>query len=166
MTHICVSKLIIIGSDNDLLPGRRWAIIWAKTGILLTGPLGTNFSEISIEIHSYKKTYLKVSSLKCIWKHVKCRPFCPWGVNSSPPSAAYMRQWTGSELFQVMACRLFGANPLPEPMLVYCQLDSWEQISVKFESEFYHFHSGKCIRNGCLPRCRPFCPWGDELMMR
>ena len=35
-----------------------------------------------------------------------------------------------------MVCRLFGAKPLPEPMLVYCQLDSCEQISVKFESEF------------------------------
>ena len=55
-------------------------------------------------------------------------------------SAAYMRQWTRSALVQVMACRLFGAKPLPEPMLAYCQLDSWEQISVKFESEFYHFH--------------------------
>ena len=29
-----------------------------------------------------------------------------------------------------MACRLFGAEPLPEPMLAYCQLDSWEQIPV------------------------------------
>ena len=38
-----------------------------------------------------------------------------------------------------MACRLFGAKPLLEPMLVYYQLNSWEQISVKFESEFYHF---------------------------
>ena len=32
-----------------------------------------------------------------------------------------MRQWNGSALVQVMACRLFGANPLPEPMLPYCQ---------------------------------------------
>ena len=40
-------------------------------------------------------------------------------VNSSPPSAAYMRQWTGSALVQVMACRLFGAKPLPEPMLFF-----------------------------------------------
>ena len=46
-----------------------------------------------------------------------------------------------------MACRLFGAKPLPEPVLVYCQLDSWEQISVKFEFEFYHFHARKCIEN-------------------
>ena len=38
-----------------------------------------------------------------------------------------------SELGQVMACRLFGAKPLHEPMLSYCWLDSWEQIAVKFE---------------------------------
>ena len=83
--------------------------------------------------------------------------------NSSPPSAAYMRQWTGSSLVQVMACRLFGAKPLPEPMLTYCQLDSWEHISVKFESEFYHFHSRKCNWKCRLPKCRPFCSGGDEL---
>ena len=57
-----------------------------------------------------------------------------------------------------MACRLFSAKPLPEPMLAYCQLDSWEQISVKFQSEFYHFHSRKCIWKCCLPEWRPFSP--------
>ena len=55
----------------------------------------------------------------------------PLVFNSSPPSAAYMRQWTGPSLVQVMACRLIGAKPLPEPILSFCQLDSWEQISVK-----------------------------------
>ena len=55
-----------------------------------------------------------------------------------------MRQWTGSSLVQVMACCLFGAKPLPVLMLAYCQLDSWEHISVKFESEYYNFHSRKC----------------------
>ena len=33
-------------------------------------------------------------------------------VISSPPSAAYMRQWTGSAFVQIMAYRLFGAKPL------------------------------------------------------
>ena len=28
-----------------------------------------------------------------------------------------------------MACRLFGAKPLPKPMLTFCQLDSKEQTS-------------------------------------
>ena len=41
-------------------------------------------------------------------------------INSSPPSTAYMRQLTGSSLVQVMACRLFGAKPLSEPILEYC----------------------------------------------
>ena len=40
--------------------------------------------------------------------------------NSSPPSVAYMRQWIGSALFQIMACRLFGAKPSYKPMLAYC----------------------------------------------
>ena len=44
VTLICVSKLTIIGSDNGLSPGRRQAIIWINAGILLIGPLGTNFS--------------------------------------------------------------------------------------------------------------------------
>ena len=71
MTHICVSKLIIIGSDNGLSPGRRQAIIWTNAGILLIGPLGTNFNEILIEIHifSFKKMHLKMLS-------GKRRPFC------------------------------------------------------------------------------------------
>ena len=50
VTHICVNKLTIIGSNNGLSPGRRQALIWTNAGILLIGPLGTNFSEILIEI--------------------------------------------------------------------------------------------------------------------
>ena len=62
--HICVSKLSILGSDNGLSPGRRQAIIRTNAGILLIGTLGTNFSEILGEIHtfSFKKMHLKMSS--------------------------------------------------------------------------------------------------------
>ena len=49
VTHICIRKLATIGSDNGLSPGRHQAIIWTNAGKLLVGPLGTNFSEISIE---------------------------------------------------------------------------------------------------------------------
>ena len=71
VTHICVGKLTIIGSDNGLSPGRRQAIIWTNAGILLIEPLGTNSSEIliGIQIFSFKKMSLKMSSGK--W-----RPFC------------------------------------------------------------------------------------------
>ena len=69
MTHICVSKEIIIGSDNGLSPCRRQASIWTNAGILLIGPLGTNFGEILIKIHtfSFTKMHLKMSG--------KLRPF-------------------------------------------------------------------------------------------
>ena len=55
-----------IGSDNGLSPGQRQAIIWTNAGILLIEPLGTNFSEILIKIHtfSFKKMHLKMSSAK------------------------------------------------------------------------------------------------------
>ena len=71
MTHICVSKLTNIGSDNGLSSFRRQAIIWNNAGMLFIGPLGTNFSEILIEIRtfSFKKMHLKMSS-------EKLRPFC------------------------------------------------------------------------------------------
>ena len=71
VTHICVSKLTTIGSDNGLSPGRRQAIIWTNAGLLLIRHLGTNFSEILIGIQtfSFKKMHMKMSSAK--W-----RPFC------------------------------------------------------------------------------------------
>ena len=64
--HIYISKLTIVGSDNGLSPGRRQAIIWTNAGILLIWTLGTNFSEISSEIHefSFNKMHLKMSSAK------------------------------------------------------------------------------------------------------
>ena len=71
VTHICVGNLTIIASHNGLSPGRRQAIIWTNVGILLIGPLGTNFNENLIIIHtfSFTKIHLKMSSAK--W-----RPFC------------------------------------------------------------------------------------------
>ena len=61
VTHTCVSKITTIGSDNDSSPGRRQAIIWTNARILLIERLGTNFSEILIEIYmfSLKKTHWK-----------------------------------------------------------------------------------------------------------
>ena len=55
-----------IVSDNGLSPGWRQAIIWTNAGISLIGPLGTNFSEIAIEILTFpfKKMRSKVSSAK------------------------------------------------------------------------------------------------------
>ena len=71
VTPICLTKVANIGSGNGLSPGRRQAIIWTNVGILLSGPLATNFSEILIEIYifSLKKMYMEMSS-------GNRRPFC------------------------------------------------------------------------------------------
>ena len=64
LTHICASKITIIGSDNGLSPDRCQAVIWTNTRILLIETFGTNFNEIVIKIHafSFKKVHLKTSS--------------------------------------------------------------------------------------------------------
>ena len=62
VTHICVSKLSIIGWDNGLSANQRQAIIWTNAGILLIGTLRTNFNEILIEfIHFHER----ISIWKC-----------------------------------------------------------------------------------------------------
>ena len=53
VTHKCVGKLAVIGSEDGLSPGQRQAIIQTNDGILLIEPLGTNSSEIWSEIHTF-----------------------------------------------------------------------------------------------------------------
>ena len=53
------------------------------------------------------------------------------------PSAAYMHQWIRWAWVKIIACRLFGTKPLSKPILGYCQLDPYEQTSVKFQSKYY-----------------------------
>ena len=66
VTHICNSKLTIVGSDNGLSPDRSQAISWINAGISLIGRLRTIFSGILIKIHafSFKKMHFKMSSGK------------------------------------------------------------------------------------------------------
>ena len=66
VTHICVSKLTIIGSHNGLSPGRCQAIIWNNAGILLIRTLVRNLREIISEFNSFslKKMHFKMASAK------------------------------------------------------------------------------------------------------
>ena len=59
-----------------------------------------------------------------------------WSIKHSKvlllnPDEACMRQRTGSAFVLVMACGLLGAKPLPEPLLIRCQLDDEELNSAK-----------------------------------
>ena len=53
-------------------------------------------------------------------------------------------------LDQIMACRLFRAKPLSEPMQTYYQSDLKKFSLMKFYLKFKSFHSRKCIWKCCL----------------
>ena len=78
LRHKCVGKLIIIGSDNGLSPGRRQGIIWTNAEILSIEPLETKFSESFIKIvMSNKKLYEgnKISNVKLPLSNFKIPKF-------------------------------------------------------------------------------------------
>ena len=52
-------------------------------------------------------------------------------VNSSRLNDAYVRQCPITSLVQMVACRLRGAKPLLEPMLISYNIDTHEWITVK-----------------------------------
>ena len=144
MTHICVSKLTIIGSDNGLSPSRRQAIIWTNAGILLIGLIGTNFSEILIKIltSSFKKMRLKVSS-------AKRRPFC-LGLNvlnliskgstiMAACQAALFTQWGLNRYGRWMANDIYVA--FFKILFLYsvgCGLSMWEEMLIPMYRLWLH----------------------------
>ena len=149
VTHICVGKLTIIGSDNGLSPERCQSIIWTNAGILLIGPVGTNLNEILIEIQTFslKKIRLKMSSAKCCsfllglnvlieWCKDKlqwntecwiCNHVFPdvWGLNS--------RNW----LILLYGMLIYSLHQLMPELLSYCQtLWKYHVITKKSDHSF------------------------------
>ena len=140
VTHICVGKLTNIGSDNGLSPGRRQTIIWTNAGILLIGPLGTNFSEFLVVFHtfSFNKMHLKMSSAK--W-----RPFC-LGLNvlirsMDGQAAVGARMWASLVMAKLMY-RMISQVYFSYITQVNCELTHWpledlaETVSNWFQAKF------------------------------
>ena len=77
VTHICVSNVTIIDSDNGLAPGRGQAIIWTDARILLIRTWGTNFSEILRSQNSY--IFIQENLLEnvvCKMAYISSGPHC------------------------------------------------------------------------------------------
>ena len=131
MTHICVVELVIIGSDNGLLPVRHQAIVWTNAEKLWIGPLGTIFSEILIGIQtfSFKKLHLKTWSALCKMASGLSRPQC---VN-----------------------HLYNMKLLLEAMPTFCPPESPKHISVKFYA-IQTFSFIRDIKKCCLQNFRYF----------
>ena len=101
-----------------------------------TGTLLISYNMKSRMINFFMRLFNgKQSKLPCIICKILRNKFelgCNFDwIDSSPPSAAYMRQWIGPALVQIMAYPLFGAKPLSTPLLGYCQLNHQGQTSVK-----------------------------------
>ena len=76
VTHVWVGNLTIIGSDNGLSPGWRQAIIWTNAGILLIGPLVTNFNEILVRIQTFSLKKNAINNVVCEMASILSRPQC------------------------------------------------------------------------------------------
>ena len=69
--HLWVSDPTNIDSDNGLLPGECPTIISTNAGILLVGPLQTNFNDILFEIQKFSCNKMNLKMLSVKWQ-----PYC------------------------------------------------------------------------------------------
>ena len=149
VTRLCGSKIIVIGSDNGLSPGRLQAIIWTSAGILLIEPLGTNVNGIFIKIYifSFKKMQLKLSSTK--WRLFR------FGLNE----LIIPDKWRlGLNKWRQSLGKLFHIKNDKEPsqlkkfkqdlhqllsLLRHMELDSWRfhlSYHITIQNSRWHFH--------------------------
>ena len=119
VTHICIAYLTIIASDNGLSPSRCQAIIWTNAGILLFRPLGTNFSEILIEIHtfSFKKMHIKIST--CEKVPILFRPQCVKHASSIDAFKSSQKICLYNVVYPLIQWFLFCMNILFVTLLVF-----------------------------------------------
>ena len=115
--------------------------------------------------YSWKRMFVYVSFhsslfLSCSWQYAITGSGSGRAFHSSPPSAAYMRLWIGSALVQIMACRLFGAKSLSEPLLLIRSLGTnFSENLIKIQN----FSFTKMHWKVSSVKRWPFCPGGDEL---
>ena len=82
VTHMCISNMSSIGSDNGLSPGRRQTItcIWLNAAILSTRPeehISVNFHSKFRSFHSRKFTWRCVKSVVSSVTHFTAHYFHP-----------------------------------------------------------------------------------------
>ena len=137
MTHICITKLTIIGSDNGLSPGQGQAIVWTNAEILLIPAPGTKFIEILMEIHtlSFKKMHLKIAPIlfrpQCVNHSAHYGQKMPYGCIN------LCQHW-------LMAC----CRVAPSHYLNCCWLIINED-TCQIHSKSIHFHWKNALQNIC-----------------
>ena len=117
-------ELVVISWKCYILVSSLWILYNVQLNITLYGSVDWCAAVQTM------KTLLKIKLVSIDYssdREPNMEPAISWNNydpgDISPPSAAYMRQWIGSALVQMMACRLFGTKPLSKPTLRYCKLD-------------------------------------------
>ena len=149
--------LVNMGSDNGLLPASTKP---------LPKPMFTKH-HCDILLKTILQEMFKIFNLDMSLKKFLFNPL--------RPGDAYMHQLTSLSLIQMMACHLFGAKSLSEPMLA-CQLDSKEHISMEVHLRNQKFSVNKTKQNAfenstckmvvilCWPHCvKLHLPGASEL---
>ena len=109
VTHICVNKLTITGSDNGLSPGRGQTIIGTNDGKLLIGPLRTRFD---VHLHFKESLYPTVLDSLYFHKNVTTNSY----VKSAPMSG---NQYNGDNLSSSPAPNTLWNVPMYNPNVQY-----------------------------------------------
>ena len=122
-------------------PGRRQVIIRANAGILLTAHIGTNFSEIWIEIDAlpFKKIHYKMSSVK--WRQFGSASICFKSHRNFRclGEACILRQTESS--FSAKPCSNLIMNPFTNYSLRQMAAILQAIFSIQFLQEFWFgFH--------------------------
>ena len=154
MTHICVGKLIIIGSDNGLSPDRRQAIIWTNARLLSIGPLRTYFNEnlIKIQQFSLKKMPVKTSS-------AKYRPSClslnvlKWRSLQHYTNVESVSMWWHHNALSWSYSTSNGTFPFPFPFAVVWYWSVLQARLPKFQwnnLEGYGLNNQGCLMHVCI----------------
>ena len=117
--------------------------------LLIIGPLCGESSGDSLGMEWWCKHGLHVMT-----------PYTIWSCCSSPPNATYRRRWSGTSLVYIMACRLFGANPLSKPMMTSHQSHLVNRLQWNI-SELSNFHRWNCTSSPVI--LPPFSP-GERIL--
>ena len=141
MTLICISKVIISGSDNGLSPGQCQDIIWTNARILLIGPLGTNFNEILIKNHTLS---LKKIHFKCLLEN---------GSHFVSPSLQVLKKRLWGDFFLLAGYQVSVMSDLPSvqaDLISYCQMvwaGQFDVDSLMLSDYVYHHTSHRHCKN-------------------
>ena len=118
-----VNSMGLVRPDNTENPKapHYWHIVKGIQRWLVDSPYKGSVMRKAVPCHDVITSYGSVTNQWFVWDSRYAWVYIVF--NLSPPSGAYMRQWIGSALVQIMTCRLFGAKSLSKPMLCYCQLN-------------------------------------------